>query len=70
MIAYLREVGAGLSHLFNAITGGKAINSFSARVGAAQRDGKVWAIAAATLIDFALRSVNHCIEHAREEGLI
>lgn len=70
MIDYLRNVGAGLSHLLNAVLGGDPRYSFSARVGKAQAAGKGWAKAVGSVIDAALFSRNHCIEHAREEGLI
>lgn len=70
MIGYLRNVGAGLSHLLNALTGGGPVNSFSARVGKAQARGRRWAAVVAAIIDAALFSRNHCLEHAREEGLI
>lgn len=70
MRAYLTNVGAGFSHLFNAITGGSPVNSFSARVGAQVVKGKRWAKAVAAVIDALLFSHNHCVEHAREEGLI
>lgn len=70
MIAYLQNVVAGLSHLINALTGGSAMNSFSARVGWRASQGAVWAIGLAAVIDACAFSRNHCAEHAREEGLI
>lgn len=69
MIAYLTNVGAGLSHLLNAIFRGSPSHSLSARVGAQVVKGKRWAKVVAWVIDHALFSRNHCIEHAREEGL-
>lgn len=70
MIDYARNVGAGLSHLLNAVTGGDPRYSFSARVGKAQERGKRWAALVASVINAALFSRDHCREHAREEGLI
>lgn len=70
MIAYLTNVGAGLSHLLNAVMGGHPRHSFSARCGAAAARGKGWAKACAAVIDALLFSRNHCAEKAREEGLI
>ena len=70
MIGYLRNVGAGLSHLLNAVTGGDPRFSFSARVGKAQYGGKRWAKVTAWVIDRLLFSHRHCLEHAAEEGLI
>ena len=70
MIAYLENLVAGFSHLLNALTGGDARVSFSARVGAAAYRGSVSASVIAALIDALLFSRNHCEEHAREEGLI
>ncbi len=68
--AYLQNVVGGASHLLNALTGGDCMNSFSARVGKAQHDGEAWASIAAAIIEALLFSENHCLEHAREEGLI
>lgn len=70
MIAYVENLIAGLSHLLNALTGGDARFSFSARCGAQAEKGKAWAKACCAVIDRLLFSKNHCIEHAREEGLI
>lgn len=70
MISYLRNVGAGLSHLLNSVTGGDPRYSFSARVGRAQVQGKRWANVVAAVIDRLLFSRDHCLEHAYEEGLI
>lgn len=70
MIAYLRNLGAGVSHLLNAVTGGDPRYSFSARVGWAKVRGKRWAKVAAAVIDRLLFSEDHCLEHAFEEGLI
>jgi hypothetical protein len=67
---YLKTVVSGFSHLLNALTGGNPRYSFSARVGALSYRGRVWASVVASLIDTLLFSKNHCIEHAREEGLI
>ncbi len=69
-MAYLENVFAALSHLLNALTGGDARNSFSARTGAAMARGEAWARPVAWVIDRLLWSRNHCLEHAREEGLI
>lgn len=69
-MTYLWNVFAGFSHLLNAVTGGDPMNSFSARVGAAHVNGQMWAGPVASLIDAVLFSRNHCVEHAREEGLI
>ena len=68
--AYLENVFAALSHLANALTGGQAMNSFSARTGAAAIQGKRWALVAERVINAVLFSRNHCREHAREEGLV
>lgn len=68
--AYVRNVGAGISHLFNALTGGDARVSFSARVGAAEHRGRKWARVVASIIDGLLFSHNHCEEQAREAELI
>lgn len=67
---YLENVVAGFSHLLNAITGGDARVSFSARTGAAAYRGSKVAKVITALIDALLFSKNHCLEHAREEGLI
>lgn len=69
-MSYLENVFAGLSHLLNALTGGDARHSFSARTGAALARGEAWARPVAWTIDRLLWSRNHCLEHAREEGLI
>lgn len=69
-MSYLENVVAGFSHLLNALTGGSARNSFSARVGERQHAGAEWAIWMAALIDVLAWSNNHCLEHAQEEGLI
>lgn len=70
LIRYLENVLAGVSHLVNALTGGDARFSFSARVGASASRGRRWAIVTEKVIDAMLFSRNHCYEHAREEGLI
>lgn len=70
LYAYAENVLAGVSHLLNALTGGDARNSFSARAGAEAVKGRAWAKVASAIIDRLLFSRNHCIEHAREEGLI
>lgn len=70
ILRYLRNVVSGWSHFFNALTGGDPAHSFSARVGAAEYRGKSWARPISWLIALLLFSRNHCIEHAREEGLI
>lgn len=70
VIAYLWSVLGGLSHLLNALTGGKARNSFSARTGAALHRGSAWARVVAFIIDGLLFSRNHCLERATEEELI
>lgn len=70
MNTYLWGVFSGLSHLLNAITGGSPLNSFSARVGKAYLDGKGWARPFYSLIGLILNSPDHCLKHAREEGLI
>lgn len=69
-MSYLENVVAGFSHLFNALTGGSAMNSFSARVGWRASQGAMWAVGVAAVIDALAFSRNHCAEHAREEGLI
>lgn len=69
MYAYLENLGAALSHVLNALTGGSAMNSFSARTGAAAIRGAAWALVCERLINGLLFSRNHCREHAREEGL-
>lgn len=68
--AYFENVFAALSHLVNALTGGEAMNSFSARTGAEAVRGKAWARVTERVINAVLFSRNHCREHAREEGLI
>lgn len=70
MIAYLSNLIGGFSHFLNALTGGRAENSLSARCGAAAHAGKGWAKVACAVIDALLFSRNHCLERAREEGLI
>lgn len=70
MRQYLTNVVAGFSHFLNAVTGGDPRNSFSARMGMYASRGKGWAKVIAFLIDHLLFSRRHCIEHAREEGLI
>jgi len=67
---YLENVVGGLSHLANALTGGSAGNSLSARVGAASYRGSLSAAFLAAFIDAVLFSRNHCFERANEEGLI
>ena len=69
-MSYLRNVLSGASHFLNALTGGDPRFSFSARVGAGQAAGKRWAQLAAAIIDRLAFSRNHCLEHAREEGLL
>lgn len=70
MRRYAENVLAGVSHLVNALTGGDARVSFSARVGASAYRGSRFAAVVAKVIDTMLFSRNHCREHAREEGLI
>lgn len=70
MIRYAENVVAGFSHLLNAVTGGDARNSFSARMGAEAARGSRLAAFVTACIDALLFSRNHCLEHAREEGLI
>lgn len=70
MIGYVLNVAAGLSHLLNAVTGGKAHHSFSARTGASAIKGRRWARLAELFVDLLLFSPGHCRERAREEGLI
>lgn len=70
MRRYLENVLAGVSHLVNALTGGDARVSLSARVGASAYRGSRFAAVVAKVIDAMLFSRNHCHEHAREEGLI
>lgn len=70
MWPYFENVGAALSHLLNALLGGNAMNSFSARTGAAAIRGEAWALVCERLINGLLFSRNHCREHAREEGLV
>lgn len=70
MRTYFANLVAGFSHFLNALTGGDPEHSFSARVGRASFNGKVWAALTAGFIDLLLFSRNHCVEHAREEGLI
>jgi hypothetical protein len=70
VIAYILGVLAGGSHLFNALTGGDPMHSFSARVGHAAAGGKRWAIGAERLIDSLLFNEDHCREQARFEKLI
>lgn len=67
---YLWNVFAGVSHLLNALTGGDARHSLSARTGAALHRGEAWARVAAFIIDGLLFSRNHCLERAIEEELI
>jgi hypothetical protein len=70
MLAYVLNVLVGFSHLFNAFMGGLPKHSFSARVGAAEHRGKIWARVVASIIDGLAFDHNHCLEQAREEGLI
>lgn len=70
MRRYAENVLAGVSHLLNALTGGDARVSLSARVGASAYRGSRFAAVVAKVIDAMLFSRNHCLEHAREEGLI
>lgn len=67
---YLENVVGGLSHLANALLGGSADNSLSARVGAEAHYGSRAAEVFAAIIDTVLFSRNHCNERANEEGLI
>jgi hypothetical protein len=67
---YLENVVAGLSHLINALTGGDARVSWSARLGAEAHNGNVLSAVLALIIDTVLFSRGHCYEHAKEEGLI
>lgn len=69
-LAYLENLIAGFSHLFNALTGGSARHSFSARIGAAAYDGALWAVAVERIINSLAFSDDHCREHAVEEGLL
>lgn len=70
MIDYLKNIVAGFSHFLNALTGGDPRNSFSARMGALSYAGSPLATVVCGFIDALLFSRNHCVEHAREEGLI
>jgi hypothetical protein len=70
LLAYAQNLGAGFSHLFNALTGGEPRYSFSARVGDEAEAGAKWAIYAARLIDGFFRRADHCHDQARIEGLI
>ena len=70
MIDYAKNIVAGFSHFLNALTGGDPRNSFSARMGALAHRGSVLALIVTAGIDALLFSQNHCVEHAREEGLI
>lgn len=70
MIAYLENLVAGFSHFLNALTGGDARNSFSARVGMLASRGVDWAEVAEAIINALAFSRDHCREHAREEGLL
>ena len=67
---YLENVVASLSHLINALTGGDARVSWSARLGAETYHGNRVSAVLAWLIDRLLFSKGHCFEHAQEEGLI
>lgn len=67
---YFWNVFSGASHLLNALTGGSPMNSFSARVGAADYHGEAWAHPFAVVIGLLLGSPDHCRKHAIEEGLI
>ena len=67
---YLENVGAGVSHLINALTGGDARVSWSARLGAEAYRGNLTSAVLALIVDTVLFSKGHCFEHAREEGLI
>lgn len=67
---YLENLIAGFSHFLNALTGGKATNSFSARMGAEAWHGSRFAWVITQVINTLLFSENHCLEHAIEEGLI
>ena len=67
---YLENVVAGLSHLINALTGGDARVSWSARLGAEAYRGNRASAVLAWVIDTVLFSKGHCFEHAQEEGLI
>jgi hypothetical protein len=67
---YLENVIAGVSHLINALTGGDARVSWSARLGAEAHHGNRLSAVLALIIDTVLFSRGHCYEHAQEEGLI
>lgn len=70
MQAYIERVFGAASHFLNVVLGGTIQHSLSARTGKAQHDGKAWARYAAAFINGLLFSHNHCLERAREEGLI
>lgn len=70
MRAYLSNLVGGFSHLLNALTGAPAKHSFSAWSGFRAQAGVKWRKGACAVINFILRSRNHCLEHAREEGLL
>jgi len=70
VIGYVQNVFAGLSHLLNAVLGGDARHSFSARVGHLAAHDVTWAIRAELIVNAVLFSRDHCAEQAREEGLI
>lgn len=70
VVAYLHNVGAAVSHLLNALTGGSARHSFSARVGWRAAYDVAWAIRAELIVNAVLFSRDHCREQAREAGLI
>jgi hypothetical protein len=64
------QIVVALDLLLNAILGGSARQTLSARTGYALYRGKRWARVAAPIIDGLLFSRNHCTEQAREAGLI
>jgi hypothetical protein len=70
VIAYIQNVFAGASHLLNAITGGPAKHSFSAWSGFKASRGVEWRRIVCVIVNALLFSRNHCLEQAREEGLI
>lgn len=70
VIAYIQNVFAGASHLLNAVTGGPAKHSFSAWSGFKASCGVGWRRIVCVIVNALLFSRNHCLEQAREEGLI
>ena len=70
ILRYLQNLLAGFSHFINALTGGDASVTWSARLGAEAYYGNRVSTVLAEIIDRLLFSPDHCFEQAVEERLI